>query len=529
MMKALLRLRFQALFAGFTAQSRKKKKNISKGMLVFYVILYLYLIVAIFGMMGMLFYSLAEPYHMLGLDWLYFAMASLMGLGFGVFGSVFSTQNQLYDAKDNDLMLSMPIPPSKILISRMIPLLALNLLFVGAVMLPAMVVYAIFVEFSMAGLLAEILIMLGVVFLAQTISCLLGWLLHLVLSKMNKSVASMAFMVAFLAIYFYGYSQANSILTSMALNGQAIADALKSWAWPLYAAGQGCMGDLIKLVLFLAICAVAFGAVWLVLSATFLRTATARRSGRRKKLRLDGNSARSAYSAMTGKELRKFVGSPVYLTNMGIGILMVLALPVAGIIFRDDVSMILFLLGLTGSSRYLVVIAAVSYLISTMCISTPSVSLEGKNLWILKSLPVSGKQILLAKLGTHCLLTLPVTVICSGVLCLVYRCTIASTLLACLIVGLLNLFNGLLGLICGLKWARLDYISEAYPCKQSVSVLVTMFSLMGISLAGILIYIFLPMDALLFGVLVACVLGLACIGFYKALTGWGVKKWDALV
>ncbi len=528
MMKALLHLRFRALFAGFTAQSRKKKKSVSKGMLIFYTVIYLYLLAIIFGMMGTMFYYLAEPYHMFGLDWLYFAMAALMGLGFGVFGSVFSTQTQLYDAKDNDLMLSMPIPPGKILISRTIPLLALNLVFVGAVMLPAMVVYAIFVEFSIANLLAQILVLIGVVFLSQAISCLFGWLLHLALAKMNKSVASMLFMVVFLGIYFYVYPQANKILSSMAENGQAIADALQSWAWPLYAAGRGCLGDCIRLLLFLVICAAAFGLVWMVLSATFLKTATARRSGRRKKLSLEGTAARSAHSAIVVKELRKFLGTPVYLTNMGIGILMTIALSVAGIVFKNDISMVIALLGLERNSRFLLVLAALSYLGSTMCISTPSVSLEGKNLWILKSLPVSSKQILLAKLGMHCLLTVPVTVISCGVLCLVYGCSIPSALLACLIAGLLCLFNGLLGLICGLKWARLDYISEAYPCKQSVSVMVTMFSMMGLVLAGILIFVFLPMDALLFGALIAAVLGLCCIGFYKALTTWGVKKWYLL-
>ena len=218
------------------------------------------------------------------------------------------------------------------------------------------------------------------------IACLLGWLLHLLLSKMNKSVGSMVFMVAFLGIYFYIYSPANSILTSMAQNGQAIADALHSWAWPLYAAGRGCIGSVGLLAIFLAIGAAALGLVWLFLSATFLRTATARRSGRRKKLSLKESAQRSPIGAIIRKELGKFFGTPVYLTNMGLGILMLVALTVAGIIFREDVSMLLMLLGLDGSSRYLIILAIFSYLGATLCISTPSVSLEGKNIWILKKI-----------------------------------------------------------------------------------------------------------------------------------------------
>ena len=528
MMKTLLRLRFRALFAGVAAKGRKKKK-VSKGAVALYCLLIVYLIVAVFGMMGMLFHSLAEPYHAIGLDWLYFAIACLMGLGFGTLGSVFSTQSQLYDAKDNDLLLSMPILPGTILLSRMIPLLALNGLFIGSVILPAIAVYAIYVEFSIAHILLQLLALVGVTLLAQAISCLLGWVLHLALSRLNKSAASMLFMVVFLGVYFYLYSQAESLLTAMAQNGQQIADALHSWAWPLYAAGRGCIGDVPKLAIFLAIGAAALSLVWAILSATFLRSATVRHSGRRKKLSLKDSTQRSPTAAIVRKELGKFFGTPVYLTNMGLGILMMAALTVAGIIFRDDVSMLLMLLGLEDNSRYLIILALLSYLGTTMCVSTPSVSLEGKNLWILKSLPISSKGILLAKLATHCLLTVPATVICSSVLCIVYRCSAVSSLLCILISILLCLTNGLLGMICGIKWARLDYISEAYPCKQSVSVLVTMFTMMGIPLAGILVFVYLPMNPLLFGLLVAWVLGLACIGMYRALCTWGTKKWDALM
>ncbi len=528
MMKSLLRLRFRALFAGVAAKGRKKKK-VSKGVIALYCLLFLYLIVAAFGMMGMLFRSLAGPYHIMGLDWLYFAIACLMGLGFGIMGSVFSTQSQLYDAKDNDLLLSMPIPPGKILLSRMLPLLALNGMFIGLVVLPAIAVYAIYVEFSIVHILLQILALIGVTLLAQAISCLLGWLLHLALSKLNKSAASMLFMVVFLGVYFYVYSQAESILTSMAQNGQAIADALHSWAWPLYAAGQGCIGAIGKLAIFLAICAAALGIVWAFLSATFLRSAPARHSGRRKKLSLKESTQRSPAAAIVRKELGKFFGTPVYLTNMGMGILMMVALTVAGIIFQEDVSMLLMLLNLDDNSQYLIVLVLLSYLGATMCISTPSVSLEGKNIWILKSLPVSAKKILLAKLTAHCILTLPVSLVCSGVLCVVYGCSAVSSLLCIIISCLLCLTNGLLGILCGIKWARLDYVSEAYPCKQSVSVLIAMFTMMGIPLVGILTFIYLPMDPLLFGLLVACVLGLACIGMYRAISTWGAKKWDALM
>ena len=106
MMKALLAIRFQGMFAGLTAQNAKRNKPQNKGMILLYVVLYLYVAVVFGGMMCVAFHSLAPVYHQLGLDWLYFSIAGMLGFALSLFGSVFTTQNQLYDAKDNDLLLS---------------------------------------------------------------------------------------------------------------------------------------------------------------------------------------------------------------------------------------------------------------------------------------------------------------------------------------------------------------------------------------------------------------------------------------
>ena len=112
-----------------TAQTRHKKKKTGKGMTILFAVLYLYVGLVIAGSMCVNFAQLGPDYHEAGMDWMYFVMAAIMALALSLFGGVFMTQSQLYDAKDNALLLSMHIPPSAILMSRMIPLLALNLVF----------------------------------------------------------------------------------------------------------------------------------------------------------------------------------------------------------------------------------------------------------------------------------------------------------------------------------------------------------------------------------------------------------------
>lgn len=73
--------------------------------------LYVLLMVGVIGGMFTLFsIGLCAPLHEAGLDWLYFTLFALVGVLMGVFGSVFNTFSGLYQAKDNDLLLSLPIP-----------------------------------------------------------------------------------------------------------------------------------------------------------------------------------------------------------------------------------------------------------------------------------------------------------------------------------------------------------------------------------------------------------------------------------
>ena len=127
-------------------------------------------------------------------------------------------------------------------------------------------------------------------------------------------------------------------------------------------------------------------------------------------------------------------------------------------------------------------------MISMTCISTPSVSLEGKCIWILKSLPLSAQQILRAKLRFHNLLVVPVSMVAGLILALAYGCSPADVVFTVLTCGLLGLLCGLLGMICGLQWARLDWLTEAHPCKQSAALIFTMLGLTAVIVAGGLLY-----------------------------------------
>ena len=165
MTKALIRVRFRALFHTMLRQSQQKRRR-GRGMTVLFMVLFAYVAVVFCGLFGLMFGQLAPAYHGAGLDWLYFATAGLMALALSVFGSVFATQSQIYDAKDNALLLSMPIRPRVILLSRILPLIVLTGVFAAVVLGPAGVIYGLQVGYTPLSLVSFLLCALAVPFLA---------------------------------------------------------------------------------------------------------------------------------------------------------------------------------------------------------------------------------------------------------------------------------------------------------------------------------------------------------------------------
>ena len=299
--------------------------------------------------------------------------------------------------------------------------------------------------------------------------------------------------------------------------------------------GRGCTGEILYFLIFAVICGALFGVVYYLLSRTFLKSATSRRSARRRKLNMAAQKAGTPAGAIVFKEWRHFLGSPVYLTNTGIGILLTAVLAVAAVIFRRKVMELLELYAAMGLALDgylpLIICALLGFMASMMFISAPSVSLEGKNLWILRSMPVSSKRILQAKLRFHILLTTPVTTVSAAVVVVALGCGAPETVLCALVSGLFTVLNGMLGMVCGLRWAKLDWLSEAYPCKQGAAAGITMFASMGVPLLLAGLYFLLARFQLtetVFMVLCALILAAASFGLYRVVATWGVRRWESL-
>jgi len=485
----LLKVRMKASFSGFMggAGSQKKSKLKPRDRAILFGLLALYLF-GIFAFMFVNYYGqLAGPLHEAGLDWLYFTLFGMTSFLIMFLCTIFATKTQLYEATDNELLLSMPIPPKAILGSRMVMLLLSNILLDLMVGIPALVMWERVAPLSGLGMTAFFLLLLALPFFALAVSCFLGWLIALGSNKArNKSLITVLISLVFLALYFLFVSRANVYITKLVAEKDAIAQTLGKSA-PLYWFGNAISGPNIgQLLLTLVILLVPFFVVYAVLSATFISVATKNRGTAKVKYRERAMPTTPVEKALLQREKKHLLSSPVYILNAGLGVLFLYAGGVALIVEKGKLTASLAAMNLTPEMLAVFAVLAVCLICAMVLFTAPSVSLEGKSIWIVKSLPLTSEQILKAKLRLHRRATLP------GVLFVTLVCVFTLHVPAALVPGLVLApccfvwLSSSLGLIESLKHANLDWINETQVVKQGMAVLFAMlFSALIVIVPGI--------------------------------------------
>ena len=146
-------------------------------------------------------------------------------------------------------------------------------------------------------------------------------------------------------------------------------------------------------------------------------------------------------------------------------------------------------------------------------------------------MPISGKTVLLGKLLMVCRLQMPLVAVSVLALCLIAGCGIGLTVLTVCVCVLFCWFVGTLGLVMNLLAPRFDWQSENQPCKQSLSVCVTMFG--AYFFAAVIVGVFFAVSALhipgiaAYAVTTAFLL-LASALMHLLLVRWGAKKFERL-
>ena len=488
MLKTLLRTYWRSMIHSlFFRDSRKAPGRLKKAGIL---LLLLYVAGIFLFLSGSMFFSMARPLNRLGLDWLYFLLALAAAFFLMLTGSVFLAITQLYEARDNELLLSLPIPASLILFSRLLLLYLTDLLYGIVAVGPALAAYALRIQVSPSWLIPSLLLYLLLPLPVISVSCLLGAAFAAVGKRIrHKTAAVLLLWLLFLGGYLFLCRRLFAGLPDLLLHAPRIAGWLARMLNPLYQIGSAAAGNLRALGYTALAFGLTFAAAYGILTVTFVKMITSNRGFRKIKDREKRGRRYPVLLALMGKEWKHFSSSPGYMLNAGCGIVFAAAAGIFLLIRQDAVARLAGLsLGGVSLEEEMAgfLLTGLCFLASFNFISAPSISLEGKSLWILKSSPVTARQILAGKLLFHVTVCLPALLLAQGAVLWVLRPSFAMAALLLVLPVLVLTLTGMLGLFWNLLFPRLDFLSETRMIKNSLSSTLTVLLSLLLSLLPML-------------------------------------------
>lgn len=491
---SLLKLQFYGLF-GINKTLHNKAKN-SRNKLFWGLVVVIILAFLIAISMASYVVSMALiMYEEQMLDVFLQTMISTSALLCGVF-IILRAQAILFGGKDFEYLQSIPVKTSQIIASKQVVLYIVAFLMSNIIFLPAFICYGIFLKMSIIFYLLSILTM----FLLPLIPMLIGELLAVILSVVSSKSRVMNFVwMLIYAVLLGGYIVLSFNLSPEVLikvsNVLTIIYPVNSWI-------VGYLnGDIISCVwfilssltaVFLMIFVVAF--LYTKVNYIILNRSLKTKFKLQDELSKNKQKKSSVFLSIYKKEFGLSFSSIMVALNIYTGILMSVVLSVACIFFKDMIMLY------TGGNVTILAIA-IGWTCGMISMTSSTISLEGKQFWFIKSSPIPSKTLLSAKLFASMTIPLIASIINGAIVAFAFGVDVITWLLLLLIPSSWVIFGNVFGLLLNIKFPKLDYQNIIQVVKQSVPVMITVFTSMFILfvLGGVNI-VFLEKPLLLYSV-----------------------------
>ena len=298
----------------------------------------------------------------------------------------------------------------------------------------------------------------------------MGWLIALAAGHVrHRSLVTVLLSTVFIVAYFGLCMRLNRSLALLMEHLDLLARYFAGWLRPLGLIGRALSGDGAALFVFAALSLALSALVYAALSHSFFALAAGRRAAPRANARIRQTRAATEDAALLRRELTHLGRSAVYLLNCTMGGILLLTGSVYALLRRDVLAAILAQ-NSELRAELLPLTAGIILLLCAMGIVTaPSVSLEGRSLWIVQSLPVEPWQVLRAKLRLHLLCVGAPALVSAVLLAAALRLGAVQAVLLMLLTLAFVFFGAQTGLLWGLRLPNLTWTNETAPIKQGAA------------------------------------------------------------
>lgn len=390
---------------------------------------------------------------------------------------------------DFDTLMSMPIPISLIVLARFLALYSVEALYCAAYLVPCGVIYAVLCApawwFYPVFLVMLLLLPVVPVVIGSGADLLLS--AAFARSKYKKGITSAIKMILLMGFIIFAYMFPQ--LSSRFIQAPEEAVSVTSRLYPpAQWFAKGATGRLSHAVLFIAVSAALCTLFVLILNRTFLPLHDRLTAGYHvKNYRLGSLKRSSELRALLRIERKRFLNSTAWVINTIIGSILIAVLGIAGAAFSRTLTVLMKGMSLEAyaSAALIGVLIFCATISPTTCCA---ISMEGKGIWIAKTLPVSAKLWLRAKLLMNLLLVGPSLLVAVALLSISFRSVLtAADLLGIVLMPIAALlFTTVFGLYVNACMPRLSWKSDTEVVKQSGSVLVMLLSGLGLVAVSVL-------------------------------------------
>lgn len=443
-----------------------------------------------------------------------------------LFTTMFKVKGTIFGFRDYDLLMSLPVSTGTVVACRLIILYALNFMFTAIMIIPMVIAYGILALPDPMFYVISLIIMFFIPLIPIVMASVIGTVIAYIASKFKRGnflniIFSMGILVIIIAMSFTMEDKGEKLVDI----GRTMTEQVQR-IYPLAGMFTDAVVryDIGAFLLFLLISLTAFALYTVIVKLIFKRTNTLLLTGKsRKSYKLGQLKASSPFKALYIKELKRYFSSTIYVLNTGFGVV-ILTLATVAANFVD-------LNKILGDSQATISISKagplfICFTIVMTCTTMASISLEGKNLWIIKSMPLSPKNIYLSKIAVNLTVLLPALIdtIIIGIALGMGPWEILTMLLA---VVACSVFIALYGLLINLLMPNFNWTAEVVVIKQSPACMITIFSSMLLVGLLALFIVFIPSAALAYlGYFV--LLTLIDIALYLILMTYGKKRYYAL-
>ncbi|HBG4987947.1 Uncharacterised protein [Clostridioides difficile] len=397
----------------------------------------------------------------------------------------------LFGLRDYDMIMSLPVKKSDIVLSRLTMIYFTNLLISAIVVLPTIVIFGGSAEVGIYGSIMLLFFMPFLPIIPMIISLALGVLITaLSCRSKHKNIYSLALSTLAVLLVVIASTQVQNMGTDELLNigfvisnvadklyppATLISKAVESQNWLLFSMFAG-MSILVS-VIFTVVVSYFYQSLNTITS----NYATTRYEDKPLKVS-------SPFKAMYKREFHRYFSCTIYALNSTIGIILLFVASVLLLFISPQI--LEKQIGIIGLNQILrgVLPFVIAIFITMTSTASASLSLEGKSRWIMCSIPVRAIDIFNAKIAVNLTVIFPFMLISTVLLGITMKVSLIQAVFLCIVPTVYALFISVFGMYMNVKFPKYDWTSEYYAIKGgSISVL----SSMGVGMLSSLIPLFI--------------------------------------